>query len=47
MNMRLLGPSLEENDRNDLISFGKWVLSIGDGTLPAKKGLVIVNPHGS
>jgi hypothetical protein len=22
-NMRLLGPSLEENDRNDLISFGK------------------------
>jgi hypothetical protein len=36
-NMRLLGPSLEENDRNDLISFGKWVLSIGDGTLPAEK----------
>jgi hypothetical protein len=36
-NMRLLGPSLEENDRNDLISFGKWVLSIGDGTLPTEK----------
>jgi hypothetical protein len=30
-------PSLEENDRNDLISFGKWVLSIDDGTLPTEK----------
>jgi len=36
-NMRLLNPTLEGNQRDELEQFSKWVLAIGDGTAPAEK----------
>jgi hypothetical protein len=36
-NMRLRNPALQGNQREELENFSKWVLSIGDGTAPAKK----------
>ncbi|KAJ1280881.1 hypothetical protein BS78_04G266000 [Paspalum vaginatum] len=37
--MRLLNPNLLGNERDGLDNFSKWVVSIGDGTVPAvKKG---------
>jgi hypothetical protein len=35
--MRLFYPSLQEDARKELDMFAKWVLSIGDGTLPAER----------
>jgi hypothetical protein len=36
-NMRLLNPSLQGDERNELEELSKWVLAIGDGTVPAIK----------
>lgn len=36
-NMRLLNPSLEESERDELERFSNWVLAIGDGTAPAER----------
>lgn len=37
INMRLLIPSLPDAHRDELSNFGKWLLAVGDGTLPAAK----------
>lgn len=38
-NMRLLNPSLQGNERDELEEFSRWVLAVGNGTVPAiKKG---------
>jgi len=36
-NMRLLNPTLEGKQRDELEQFSNWVLAIGDGTTPAEK----------
>jgi hypothetical protein len=36
-NMHLFYPSLQVDARNELDMFARWVLSIGDGTLPAER----------
>jgi hypothetical protein len=35
--MRLFDPSFHEDARNELDMFAKWVLSIGDVTLPTER----------
>lgn len=37
INMRLLNPSLPTTQRDELDSFGKWLLAVGDGTVPITK----------
>lgn len=37
INMRLLNPSLPTTQRDELDSFGKWLLAVGDGTVPIAK----------
>lgn len=37
VNMRLLNPSLPSMQREELSDFSKWVLAVGDGSLPATK----------
>jgi hypothetical protein len=36
-NMRLFNPSLNGNERDELEHFSKWVLAIGDGTIPTER----------
>jgi hypothetical protein len=36
-NMRLHNPSLDPTQRAEIESFGKWILSIGDGTIAAEQ----------
>ncbi|XP_025828746.1 uncharacterized protein LOC112903745 [Panicum hallii] len=36
-NMRLHNPSLDATQRVEIESFGKWILSIGDGTIAAEQ----------
>jgi hypothetical protein len=37
INMRLQNPALVGNQRDELDIFSKWVLAVGDGTLPVEK----------
>jgi hypothetical protein len=37
INRRLQNPALVGNQRDELDKFSKWVLAVGDGTLPAEK----------
>jgi hypothetical protein len=37
INMHLQNPALVGNQRDELDKFSKWVLAVGDGTLPAEK----------